>query len=154
MAHEADDKPQAFLDEIHAVRHALLTVRTMASQSSEIYGRAINVLTYLAKDDLKLLGDVRDQYHRLDKITGSQLEFLHGVTDYYRARTDTKMTIAAERLAVIAAITLPVTAISSVLGMNVIVNDHTDFGWLAALFVVMAGLSGWLLVWAKRQGWF
>ena len=35
------------------------------------------------------------------------------------------MTIAAERLAVIAAITLPVAAISGVFGMNLIVNDRT-----------------------------
>jgi magnesium transporter len=45
-----------------------------------------------------------------------------GVTEFYRASTDTKMTIAAERLAVIAAITLPITSLSSVMGMNVIVN--------------------------------
>jgi Mg2+ and Co2+ transporter CorA len=51
--------------------------------------------------------------------------FLMGVTEFYRARTDTKMTIAAERLAVIAAITLPITSLSSVIGMNVIVNDAT-----------------------------
>ena len=46
-----------------------------------------------------------------------------GVTEFYRARTETKMTIAAERLAVIAVMTLPVTALSSVVGMNVIVNE-------------------------------
>ena len=34
------------------------------------------------------------------------------------------MTIAAERLAVIAAVTLPITALSSIIGMNVIVNDE------------------------------
>ena len=33
------------------------------------------------------------------------------------------MTVAMERLAVIAAVTLPITAIASVYGMNVIVND-------------------------------
>jgi Mg2+ and Co2+ transporter CorA len=38
---------------------------------------------------------------------------------------DTKMTIAAERLAVIAVLTLPITLLPSVMGMNVIVNDHT-----------------------------
>jgi magnesium transporter len=35
------------------------------------------------------------------------------------------MTVAAERLAGFAAGTLPVTAVSSLLGMNVIVSDHT-----------------------------
>ena len=33
------------------------------------------------------------------------------------------MTIAAERLAVIAVVTLPITALASVLGMNLIVNS-------------------------------
>jgi magnesium transporter len=35
------------------------------------------------------------------------------VIEFYRARTDTKVTIAAERLALIAVITLPITAVSS-----------------------------------------
>ena len=61
-----------------------------------------------------------------------------GVTEFYRARTDTKMTIAAERLAVIAAVTLPITATSSIVGMNVIVNDETQWVWLTD----PAGLHG------------
>jgi magnesium transporter len=43
------------------------------------------------------------------------------------------MTIAAERLAVIAAVTLPITALSSILGMNVIVADHVLVGPLVVL---------------------
>ena len=41
------------------------------------------------------------------------------------------MTVAMERLAVIAAITLPVTAIASIYGMNVIVVDprRTSSSW-------------------------
>jgi magnesium transporter len=64
------------------------------------------------------------------------------------------MTIAAERLAVIAAVTLPVTALSSVLGMNVIVNEVTHWGALAALLSVMLVMSSALLWWAKRKGWW
>jgi magnesium transporter len=60
------------------------------------------------------------------------------------------MTIAAERLAVIAAMTLPITALSSVLGVNLIVNQETDWTLLA----VMLAMSATLLVWAKRKGWF
>ena len=64
------------------------------------------------------------------------------------------MTIAAERLAVIAAVTLPITAISSVMGMNVIANDHSDPILLTILLVIMGAISIWLLRWAKRQGWW
>ena len=154
MSKRDDTNPQAFLDELFIARHALLTVRTMAAQSSEILGRAIQVLTHLADWEVRLLDDLRDRYARLDRITSSQLEFLHGVSEFYRARTDTRMTIAAERLAVIAAVTLPITAISSVVGMNVIVNTQTHVGLLLVLLVVMTGMSGWLLRWARRQGWW
>jgi Mg2+ and Co2+ transporter CorA len=64
------------------------------------------------------------------------------------------MTVAAERLAVIAAVTLPVTALSSVMGMNVIVNDSTRTGWLVGLLAVMTAMSLALLVWARRKGWW
>jgi len=153
MAHAGDARPQQFLEELFQCRHALLTVRTMSSQSAEIYGRAIRLLSADRAVE-SILRDNKDAYDRLSRITHSQLDFLAGITEYYRARTDTKMTIAAERLAVIAAITLPVTAISSVLGMNVIVNDATNWPWLIILLVVMIGLSLVLLRWAKRQGWW
>jgi magnesium transporter len=60
------------------------------------------------------------------RMTDSEQELLAGVIDLYRTRTDTKMMIAMERLAVFAAVTLPATAIASVYGVNVIVNVQTD----------------------------
>ena len=154
MAHAGDSDPQRFLEVLFTTRHALLTVRTMTSQAAEIYGRALRLLSGLDKPIHKGLRDNKDAYDRLSRITSSQLDFLTGITEYYRARTDTKMTIAAERLAVIAAITLPVTAISSVMGMNVIVSDSTNWVWLSILVGSMLVLSLVLLRWAKRQGWW
>ena len=152
MAQRSDAHPEALLEDLFRTRHMLLTLGTMAGQAAEIYGRAVRLLGDAGAGEF--LRDSKDAYVRLSRIAGSQLEYLSGVTEYYRARTDTKMTIAAERLAVIAAITLPVTAISSVLGMNVIVNDRTDWPSLGILLAVMIALSLVLLRWAKRQGWW
>ncbi|HET7763037.1 MAG TPA: CorA family divalent cation transporter [Phycicoccus sp.] len=154
MRREDDDSPQEFLDELFTVRHTLLTVSTMAAQGAEVVGRAVGLGSSRPEAELRLLDDLRDQYARLERVTRSQLEFLEGVTAFYRARTDTRMTIAAERLAVIAAITLPVAAISGVLGMNLIVGDHTAWLPLGVVVLLMAGLSTWLLRWARRQGWW
>ncbi|QIM20962.1 magnesium transporter CorA family protein [Phycicoccus sp. HDW14] len=154
MAQADDDRPQDFLDELFTVRHTLLTVRTMASQGSEVLGRAAALSTRAGGADAALLEDLHDQYHRLARITHSQLEFLGGVTDFYRARTDTRMLIAAERLAVIAAVTLPVAAVSGIFGMNLIVNDATRWWELAIVVAAMLGTSLWLLRWARRQGWW
>ena len=149
-----DEEPQDFLTELFSVRHELLTVKTMASQAGEIYRRAIRIVTFAPEDGLAKMHDVLDQYERVASIAHHQLEFLGGVTEFYRARTDTKMTLAGEKLAVIAALTLPITAISSVAGMNVIVNGSTHWTLLAILLAVMMALALLLLRWAKRQGWW
>ena len=95
-----------------------------------------------------------DQFQRLATMARSQEDYLQGVIEFYQTRTNTKMTIAAERLAVIAAVTLPITALSSVMGMNVIVNSRSDPAFIIALVAGMAVLSVILLVWAKRHGWW
>jgi len=151
---EADKDPQAFLSELFTARHELLTIKTMAEQGSEIYRRAIRLTRFAPPEGLELMRDVLDQYETVTNISDSQLLFLIGVTEFYRARTDTKMTIAAERLAVIAALTLPVTSLSSVLGMNVIVNDSTRWTSLIIWLLIMLIMSLLLLRWAHRQGWW
>jgi magnesium transporter len=67
---------------------------------------------------------------------------------------NTKMTIAMERLAVLAAVTLPITALASVYGMNVIVNERTEWVQLIVALAAMLVISGVLLRWTKRQGWW
>jgi magnesium transporter len=151
---EAEEGPQEFLRQLFAARHELLTIKTMAEQGSEIYRRAIKLTRFAPPEGLELMKDVRDQYETVTHLSGSQLRFLIGVTEFYRARTDTKMTIAAERLAVIAALTLPITSLSSVAGMNVIVNDQTHWGWVAILLLIMLIMSLILLRWARKQGWW
>jgi magnesium transporter len=101
-----------------------------------------------------LLQDVEDQFRRVGAMAESQREYLQGVIEFYQTRTNTKMTIAAERLAVIAAVTLPITALSSVLGMNVIVNDHTHVTLLVVLLAIMGVMSAMVLLWAHRKGWW
>jgi len=151
---EADKDPQAFLSELFTARHELLTIKTMAEQGSEIYRRAIRLTRFAPPEGLELMRDVLDQYETVTHISDSQLLFLAGVTEFYRARTDTKMTIAAERLTVIAALTLPITSLSSVVGMNVIVNDSTRWISLIVLLLIMLIMSLLLLRWAHKQGWW
>ena len=145
--------PEEILDEMFRARHGLLTVKTMCTLSAEVYGRMAQIKVFGAPGQF-FLEDIVDQFHRLGVMADGQKDYLQGTIEFYQARTNTKMTIAAERLAVIAAITLPITALSSILGMNVIVNAETHWGALIVLLAVMLAMSAALLVWAKRKGWF
>jgi magnesium transporter len=146
--------PEQFLEELFRARHELLVVRTMATLSREIYGRMVTLERFVPGASQSMVVDLADQFARVNGLADGQKDFLHGVIDFYQTRTNTKMTIAAERLAVIAAVTLPITALSSIYGMNVIVNDRTHVVQLAVVLVVMALMSLVLLRWTKRQGWW
>ena len=133
--------PEQFLEEMFRARHGLLTVKTMAALSREVYARMAKIHIFGHDRGQFLLEDTVDQFDRLRAMADGQKDYLQGTIEFYQARTNTKMTIAAERLAVIAAVTLPITALSSILGMNVIVNDETQYGPLAVALVIMIVMS-------------
>lgn len=149
-----DDSAEAFLEELFQTRHGLLAVRTMATLSREIYDRVATVARFIPAEGRPFVDDLVEQFDRVRGIADGQKDYVEGVIEHYRTRTETKMTIAAERLAVIAVVTLPITALASVYGMNVIVNGETDLVHLAVVLAVMTAMSAALLRWAKRQGWW
>jgi magnesium transporter len=148
------DSPEDFLEDLFRARHGLLAVRTMAALGGEVHGRMISLGRFVSPQERPLLEDVVDQFERVRGLADGEKEYLQGVIEFYQTRTGTKMAIAAERLTVIAVITLPITALSSIYGMNIIVNQRTDFPHLAVVLGVMLLISGVLLRWARRQGWW
>ena len=146
--------PEHALEEMFLVRYELLSVRTTAAHSEEVLARARKLLGPGHHDDETQLADLQDMFRRVHRMTDSEQELLAGVIDLYRTRTDTKMMIAMERLAVLAAVTLPITAIASVYGMNMIVNTRTQYPQLIIVLIIMVIISGYLLRWTKKQGWW
>ncbi|GAA1854843.1 magnesium/cobalt transporter CorA [Pseudonocardia ailaonensis] len=145
---------EQFLEEMFRVRHGLLSVATMATLDHQVYERLTQLADVADDRGRELALDVVDRFARIATMAESQRAYIQGVIEFYQTRTNTKMTIAAERLAVIAGVTLPVTALSSVLGMNVIVSDETHWPLLILLLAVMAAMSVAMLVWARRKGWW
>jgi magnesium transporter len=151
---DSDDDPEEFLEELFRARHGLIAVRTMAALSREIYGRMATLTRFVPADAQPLVLDIADQLQRIKGLADGETAFLQAVIEFHESRTNTKMTIAAERLAVIAAVTLPITALSGIYGMNVIVNEKTHYIQLAIVLAIMAAMSAVLLRWAKQQGWW
>jgi Mg2+ and Co2+ transporter CorA len=122
----------------------------MAAQSHDVMARAASVDRALTETDRELVRDLADQFDRVRNVGDGESQFLYGVIDLYQTRVNTKMTVAMERLAVIAAVTLPITALSSIYGMNIL--EHTEH--LVIVLTVMVVMSFLLLRWARRQGWW
>ncbi len=146
--------PEKLLETMFLFRHELITTRTMAAQCHDVWMRLAGIGKLTDDVDAAYALDLADQFDRVRSLADGESHFLFGVIELYQTKVHTKMTVAMERLAVIAAVTLPVTAIASVYGMNVIVNDSTHWSQLIIVLVVMVTISLMLLTWARRQGWW
>ena len=146
--------PEELLERMFLIRHELVTICTMAGHAYEIFERMGGLSVRPTLDDRSLMADLSDRFRRVRNIGDGERDFLTGVIDFYQTRTATKMTVAMERLAVLAAVTLPITALASVYGMNVIVNESTNLLQLAIALGVMVIISSLLLRWTKRHGWW
>ena len=146
--------PEDLLETMFLIRHELVTARTMAAQCHEVWLRMAGIGKLQDDADGLRSRDLADQFDRVRALAEGEAQFLFGVIELYQTKVHTKMTVAMERLAVIAAVTLPVTALASVYGMNVIVNESTHWAQLVVILLVMASISLLLLTWARRQGWW
>ena len=126
----------------------------MAAQCHDMWMRMTEIGRLEDDADTRRARDLAAQFDRVRSLADGESHFLFGVIELYQTKVHTKMTVAMERLAVIAAVTLPVTAIASVYGMNVIVNSATHWTQLILVLLLMVVMSGLLLTWARRQGWW
>ena len=147
-------EPEALLERMFLIRHELITTRTMAAQCGEVWARMAGLARLPDESARPYLRDLADQFERVRSIADGEAHFLFGVIELYQTKVNTKMTVAMERLAVIAAVTLPITAIASIEGMNMIVAVNENRTELAVVLLIMAVMSFWLLRWARRQGWW
>ena len=147
--------PEDLLEQLFLLRHELLISRTQAARATRSTAGWPHWTGSPATSPSGTPRDLREQFDRVRSLADGESQFLFGVIELYQTRVTTKMTVAMERLAVIAAITLPVTAIASVYGMNVIVNEQHPLGRSSSsCSLLMLAISLWLLRWARRQGWW
>jgi magnesium transporter len=162
----ADDRsdPHRLLEHMFRLRHELLSVRTIAVQSREVYARVNGLVgrdvpgegrqSYAGLLDLSDSEDLIRQFERVRGTVDGEREFLDGVVDFFQTRTTTRIHFAMERLALLTAILLPITAIASIYGMNIIVNAETQATQVVTVIAIMVLVTAAMLAWTRRQGWW
>src|SRR4029079_6248245 len=113
--------PEELLETMFLIRHELLTTRTMAAQCHDIWLRMAEIDKVADDAGGAYARDLADQFDRVRSLADGESQFLFGVIELYQTKVHTKMTVAMERLGATAPAPLPVTAIASIYGMNVIV---------------------------------
>ena len=136
------------------LRHALLAIETIADQNRwcmpvrrRLSGRL------LPPEQRRSIDDVEDQFIQVRRLCRGQKELLQGVLDFARTRSTAKMDRAMSRLALLSAIALPISIISSIYGMNLWVFNQTHIELLALALGLMVVSTLAMVRWARQQGW-
>ena len=149
------DNSEQVLETMFYLRHELLSVRTIAAHSREIYARLATLAPrFIPTEERLFIEDIVDQFERIRGICNGEVEFLQGVIDFYQTRAITKLNFAMERLALITVLLLPITAVASIYGMNIIVFEKSSIVHISVVLIAMVFIVAVLFRWAKRQGWW
>ena len=133
---------ETVINEMFELRDALLAVESIAAQNHAICARMATLTTRFAPSGPHpLIGDVVDQFARIRDLCQANRELLQGVLDFSRTRATTKMDRAMSRLALLGAIALPVSVISDLYGMNVLVVQQMQLYVLAMVLGAMVILT-------------
>jgi Mg2+ and Co2+ transporter CorA len=120
------------IDEMFELRDALLAVETIAAQNHAICARMATLVSRVEPPGPHpLLNDVLDQFERIRELCQGNRELLQGTLDFSRTRATTKMDRTMSRLALLGAVAVPVSVISDLHGMNLLVVEQAQLYSLA-----------------------
>lgn len=151
----AGGDPEDTLDSLFKLRHDLLALHTLAAQSRTIFTRLSRLANQAGQPEARrFYEDLQDQFEVVHGLCDAERDYLQGVINYYESRTITKLNLAMERLALITVLLMPVTAIASLYGMNILVFEQTDIAHVIVVLVAIVALSALIFFYTKRRGWW
>jgi magnesium transporter len=137
------------------LRKPVLKIERVLTAQRDVFDRSVSELAQLpGLGDVSqaYFRDVQDHLYKLASRAESERDRLTGAIHLAEGITSTRLAVASERLSLIATIFLPLTAVSSVFGMNFgwMVDHIESFSWFLAFGV---GLPVALLVFLLLAIW-
>lgn len=144
-----------------------LAIRTIAAHSSTTYTRLAKLIRFLPEQELIRVAELAEGFEVVKKTADDQREFLHGVIEFYRTRTDTHLTLAAEKTAAtavqqnddmrkitawVAIIAVP-TAATGFFGQNVPYPGSSDRAGFIACTLIIVLIATSLYVYLRHKDW-
>lgn len=163
------DDPASLLESLFEVGHSLSAVRTIATHSAETYaaiGRRASV-AQAGPAAGPVAAELADRFEMVGSMAAGQKEFVDGVIEFYRARTNIQLALATEQMAStsvrqnddmrritawVAIVAVP-TAVTGFFGQNVPYPGYGDTGGFVASLLIMVVAAALLYALFKAKRW-
>jgi magnesium transporter len=151
------------LRKLHAIKRELLFLRRMLWPQRELVNQLIrDVGDLLTEETAIYLRDCYDHTIQIIDLLETYRDMTSSMLDVYLSSISYRLNDVMRVLTVIATIFIPLTFIVGVYGMNFGVNEHSPWAmpelhWYYGyplLWLFMLLLSGGMILFFKRKGWF
>ncbi len=148
------DPTPALMSRIFEMKHDGITLRKVISPQLEVFSRLAAPGYGIVRDEHQAyFRDVHDHLIRVFEAMESYRELMGGALDAYLSNVSNRMNEVMKRLTIIAALFLPISFITGLLGMNLreVPLWKDNLFWLFLL--IMAAISAAQLYYFRRKGW-
>jgi len=146
--------------EIHGIKRDLLEIRRTIWPMRETVNGLLREESLVQKETHLYLRDCYDHVVQIIEIVESYRDMASGLMDFYLSSVSNRMNEVMKVLTVIATIFIPLTFIAGIYGMNfnpeVSPFNMPELNWTygyVAVWLLMFGMGGAMLVFFRRQGW-
>lgn len=147
---------ELLMNQVFDLRSRLLKLRRTIVPMRDLMYRILNSQHIQGeKEPRAYYADIYDHLLKLSEMIESDREMTADLRDSYISLNSNRMNGIMKTLTVITTIFMPLTLIAGIYGMNF--ANMPELGWKYGYFTVlgvMIGLSGWMILWFSRRGWF
>jgi magnesium transporter len=149
-----DPQPET-LQAIHNLKQEIIFLRKSVWPLREIISGLERVESSLIHDDISMyLRDVYDHTIQVIDSVETYQDILSGMLDLYLSSVSNKMNEVMKVLTIFASIFIPLTFIAGIYGMNFKFMPELEWRWsYPALWIVMASVATFLILYFKRKKW-
>jgi magnesium transporter len=151
-----EDPKTEVLQELHKAKRDLIYLRKFIWPLREVISLLSKGDSLLLKGNTTLyLRDVYDHcIHVIDTLETFR-DVSSGLMDVYLSSISNKMNSVMKTLTIIATIFIPLTFIVGVYGMNFDAMPELHYNWAyPAVWAVMVGIAGSMLIWFRKNRWW
>lgn len=144
------------LSRIQQLKREMTLLRRSVVPLRELVAGLLRNDSELISDKTRIyLRDVSDHAIRISETLESYRELVSGLLEIYISSVSNRMNEVMKVLTVFATIFIPLTFIVGIYGMNFQYMPELHWRWAyPVLWLAMLGISGGLLYYFKRRGWF
>jgi magnesium transporter len=151
-----DDLNPGHLEQIHRLkREVIFFNKQLRPVRGAILGLMKSESPFVPHTVIRFYADILDHVnHILDSVTSLQ-ELLSSMLDFYLSAQGNRMNEVMATLTIISTIFIPLSFLAGIYGMNFKFMPELEWQWgYFVLLGVMAVISGAMVVFFKKKGWF